>query len=86
MAVTYFSGSIKLIWIFNTYIPDGAEKVTRKGNFPDTQRMTCLKIQVPLPEKYVRAEPALYRRRKQKVSFEIIIPLRAVKPLLKITV
>ena len=36
--------------------------------------MTCLKIQVPLPEKYVRTEPANYdvqRRRKQKVDFEI---------------
>ncbi len=40
VAVTYFSGSIKLIWIFNTYISApkvrplvvGAEKVTRKGN------------------------------------------------------
>ena len=29
-----FSGNIKLIWIFNTYIPDDAEKVAQRANFP----------------------------------------------------
>ncbi|MBQ1387800.1 hypothetical protein IIY68_03365 [Candidatus Saccharibacteria bacterium] len=33
--------------------------------------MTCLKIQVPLPEKYVRTGPAYFVGANNKVSFEI---------------
>ena len=41
----------KMIWIFNTYIPDGAEKVTRRVIFPGHPAYDVLKNPSPAAEK-----------------------------------
>ena len=51
VAETYFPRSIKMIWIFNTYIPDGAEKVTRRVIFPGRPAYDVLKNPSPAAEK-----------------------------------
>ena len=81
---TCFSSNIKLIWIFNTYIPDGAEKAAQRANFPGHPAYDVLKNPSPTTRK-IRADrtrlPGVQLRRKQKVSFEIIILLCSAKPL-----
>ena len=61
-----------MIWIFNTYIPDGAEKVTRRVIFPGHPAYDVLKNPSPAAEKIDSDRPRLFHRHKQKFGFEII--------------
>ena len=40
----------KMIWIFNTYIPDGAKKVVRRTIFPGRPVYDVLKNPSPIAE------------------------------------
>lgn len=48
---TCFSSNIKLIWIFNTYIPDGAEKAAQRADFPGHPVYDVLKNPSPIARK-----------------------------------
>ena len=43
-----FFQQYKMIWIFNTYIPDGAEKVARRAIFPGRPAYDVLKNPSPI--------------------------------------
>ena len=46
-----FSRQCKMIWNFNTYIPDGAEKVAHRASFPGRPAYDVLKIPSPIAKK-----------------------------------
>ncbi len=46
-----FFQQYKMIWIFKTYIPDGAEKAARRAVFPERPAYDVLKNPSPIVEK-----------------------------------
>ena len=46
-----FFQQYKMIWIFNTYIPDGAEKAARRAGFPGRPAYDVLKNPSRIAEK-----------------------------------
>ena len=54
---TCFSSNIKLIWIFNTYIPDGPDRFARQGGSACGPAYDVLKNPSPIARKICAARP-----------------------------
>ena len=73
-----FSSNIKLIWIFNTYIPDGAEKVARRADFLGHPAYDVLKNPSPIARKICATRPRLVNMMSRYVIMCLWIILRLV--------